>query len=384
MAKDKTKEMKKYLFIVFSIVASLNNSIAQSYFPDKNWDNTSLPKSSQTKIDTAISFAIKNEVSVEKDIRIALLKSYAREPDYKIIGPTKHRGNPSGMIVHKGKIISQWGDIDRVDMCFSVTKSFLSTIAGLAVGDSMIKLDDYVGKYVWDGSFDTPHNAKVTWKHLLQQNSDWSGTHFGLYDWADRPPKEGNTENWIARKLIEPGSQFEYNDVRVNLLSYSLLQVLRQPLPQVLKDRIMDKIGASSTWRWYGYENTFTNLDGTMMQSVSGGGHHGGGLFINAVDMAKFGYLFLRDGKWKDQQLISKDWIKEATTPSSTEPSYGMLWWLNQNGEWPGVSKSTFHADGYGGNFIVVDKENDLVVVARWINPDKMGDFMKKIVEGLK
>jgi CubicO group peptidase (beta-lactamase class C family) len=105
--------------------------------------------------------------------------------------------------------------------------------------------------------------------------------------------------------LNDPGKIFEYNDVRVNLLSYSLLQVWRRPLPQVLKDKIMDPIGASTTWRWYGYDNSYVTLDGSMMQSVSGGGHHGGGIFINTWDQARFGLLFCRKGKWKGKQLVA-------------------------------------------------------------------------------
>jgi CubicO group peptidase (beta-lactamase class C family) len=59
----------------------------------------------------------------------------------------------------------------------------------------------------------------------------------------------------------------------VNLLAYSLLEVMRKPLPVVLRERIMEPIGASTTWRWYGYDNSFVNIDGQMIESVSGGGH---------------------------------------------------------------------------------------------------------------
>ncbi len=163
-------------------------------------------------------------------------------------------------------------------MTFSVTKSFLSATAGLAIDDRLIKnVRDRVSDYVWDNTFKGQHNSKITWDHLLDQSSDWSGTLFGLHDWADRPPKEGGIDDWKARKLNEPGTVYKYNDVRVNVLAYSLLQVWRKPLPMVLKERIMDPIGASTTWRWFGYENSFVNVDGVMMQSVSGGGHHGGG-----------------------------------------------------------------------------------------------------------
>jgi CubicO group peptidase (beta-lactamase class C family) len=89
--------------------------------------------------------------------------------------------------------------------------------------------------------------------------------------------------------------------VRVNVMALAALQVWRRPLPEVLREEVMEPIGASSTWRWYGYENSWVDLDGQKMQSVSGGGHWGGGMFINSYDMARFGYMYLRNGKWKDQ-----------------------------------------------------------------------------------
>ena len=76
----------------------------------------------------------------------------------------------------------------------------------------------------------------------------------------------------------------------------------------------MDPIGASTTWRWYGYENSWVNIDGQMMQSVSGGGHWGGGMWISARDLARFGLLTLRRGRWKDKQIISEEWMKLALT----------------------------------------------------------------------
>jgi CubicO group peptidase (beta-lactamase class C family) len=66
-----------------------------------------------------------------------------------------------------GYIVAQWGDVKRVDMTFSVSKSFLSTVAGLAAGDHIIKnIDDHVSEYVVDGKFDGEHNSKITWRHL--------------------------------------------------------------------------------------------------------------------------------------------------------------------------------------------------------------------------
>ncbi|MGK0494972.1 MAG: CubicO group peptidase (beta-lactamase class C family) [Maribacter sp.] len=152
-------------------------------------------------------------------------------------------------------------------------------------------------------------------------------------------------------------------------------------MPLVLKENIMDKIGASTTWRWYGYDHAWTEVDGIKMKSVTGGGHSGAGLFINTEDMARFGLLFLNNGTWKQERLISEDWIKKAVAPSETNVNYGYMWWLNKKGErhWEGLSEAIFYAAGFGGNFIVIDKENDMVVVTRWLEPSKIGEFMNKV-----
>lgn len=379
----------KYFLLTFIITVSFqSNGSAQdiTYFPERNaiWQEKTPDEVNVNSalLADAVAFANSNEYSESKDLRIAILKGFAREPFHEILGPTKERGGPAGIILKNGYVVAKWGDTKRVDMTFSVTKSFLSTVAGLAYDNGLIATtEDNVVNYIWDGTFKGNHNSKVTWAHLLQQNSDWSGELWGGKDWADRPPREGGIDDWKHRELKEPGTFMEYNDVRVNVLAYSLTHVWRQPVPQVLKERIMDPIGASTTWRWFGYDNAWTVIDGLKMKSVTGGGHSGGGIFISSEDMARFGLLFLNNGKWKEQQLISESWIEKAITPSIPNANYGYMWWLNKKGDrhWEGLSENIYYAAGFGGNFIVIDKENDLVVVTRWLDPSKIEDFMKKV-----
>ena len=365
-------------------------SAGAQYYPTKTAWETKSPSDAdlnESKIQEAVDFAMRNEYSGERDLRLAILKAFAREPDHKLQGPTKERGGPAGVILKDGYIVAQWGDIERVDMTFSVTKSYLSTTAGLALDDGLItSVKDQVNKYVWDGTFRGDHNSSITWEHLLHQTSDWSGTLFGLNDWADRPSREDQYDDWKYRELKEPGSSFKYNDVRVNLLSYSLLNVWRRPLPQVLKERIMDPIGASTTWRWFGYDDSWMTMDGQQVQIVSGGGHHGGGVFINTLDHARFGLLFAREGKWNEQQLISKSWIAAIQTPAPAYESYGYMWWLNKGPRnlADNVPEHVYYAAGFGGNYIVVDQEEDLVIVTRWLEPSKLGELVKLIYEGVK
>ena len=381
------KSLRSHIQLFFVLLFVVAVSSAQStYFPGETWE-TKTPSEvnmNTSAVDKAVQFALDNENSVDKDLRIANIKAFGREPNYRILGPTKKRGNPAGLIIRNGYIVAQWGDLRRVDMTFSVTKSYLSTVAGLAIDDRLIKsVDDPVKYYVTDGSYDGEHNSKITWRHLLNQSSDWSGCQFSICDWADRPPREGGIDDWKYRKLHEPGTHYKYNDVRVNLLAYSLMQVWRKPLPVVLKEKIMDPIGASTTWRWHGYENSFVNVDGIMMQSVSGGGHFGGGLFINTLDHGRFGLLYLRQGNWNGKQLLSEDYIKAARVPSKANKDYGFMWWLNEQQSMKGLSKNIYSARGFGGNYIVIDEEHDLVIVTRWLNSRKLGEFVKLVIDSV-
>lgn len=378
--------VKKGVLAICFLVLNLSTAQEGYYFPDRNASWASAPPSvfniNEQELDEAVNFAENNEYSGSRDLRIAILKGFEREPYHEILGPTKKRGGPAGIILKKGRIIRAWGDIKRVDMTFSVTKSFLSTVAGLAVDKGLIaSTNDKVGDYLWDGTFGGAHNSKINWGHLLQQNSDWTGELWGGKDWADRPPRQGGIDDWKFRKLNEPGTVMEYNDVRVNVLAYALTHVWRKPLPMVLKEELMDKIGASTTWRWHGYKNAWTEIDGIQMKSVTGGGHSGAGIFISAEDMARFGLLFLNEGRWKSEQLISPEWIREATTPSAPNVNYGYMWWLNKKSKryWSGLSEELYYAAGFGGNFIVIDKQNDLVVVTRWLEPSKIEEFMKMV-----
>ena len=384
--------MKRNVMLIafLSLNCILLQGQATTFYPDRGqqWEERSAESLgvSKSSLQDAVTFALANEYSGDRDLRRAILKGFAREPYHELLGPVKKRGGPAGMILKNGYLLASWGDIRRVDMTFSVTKSFLSTVAGLAQQKGLIpSMDDSVADYIWDGTFEGEHNKQISWAHLLQQNSDWSGSLWGLHDWADRPPAEGGIDQWKNRELRKPGTVMEYNDVRVNVLAYSLTHVWRKPLPQVLKEELMDPIGASSSWRWFGYDHAWTVIDGLKMQSVTGGGHSGGGIFISAEDMARFGLLFMGGGKWKGQSVISEGWIQEAMNNSAPNPNYGYMWWLNRKGprQWEGVPEHVFYAAGFGGNFIIVDQKKELVIVLRWLEPSQVGEFVAKVYQAL-
>ncbi|MEF8841084.1 MAG: serine hydrolase [Haloarculaceae archaeon] len=291
----------------------------------------------------------------------------------EIIGPMpERRGSANGLVLKDGHLVAEWGDTTRVDHAFSVTKSVLSLVAGVAHDRGLFDVEDPVGEYVDDGGFDSPHNATITWEQLLQGTSEWEGTLFDKPDSVDRNRTVGEDASELGergdRELREPGAYWEYNDVRINRLSISLLRVLREPLPDVLRESIMDPIGASADWEWHGYRNSTVEVDGREIESVSGGGHWGGGLWIPTRDLARVGLLALARGRWNGDRVVSESWMDASTTPCPVKPTYGYLWWLNTGGElWPSAPESSFAAIGHGSNVLWIDPEHDLVAVVRWL-----------------
>src|SRR6185436_6978405 len=306
-------------------------------------------------------------------------------PWTEIVGPVIPRGGPAGLILAGGRIAAEWGDTARTDMTFSVAKSYLAVLAGVAVADGLIRsVDEPVGATVKGPWFASAHNASITWRHLLQQSSEWQGEIWGKSDQVDHNRQLGvgadNSRKGQRRELKAPGTFYEYNDVRVNLLAYCLLQRFGRALPEVLRERVMDPIGASRDWQWHGYSTSWTEVGGKRVQSVSGGAHWGGGMFISARDHARLGLLIARRGRWGDRQLIPAAWIEAMTTPSPTNGSYGYLWWLNRAGvRYRGASESCFYATGAGSNIVWIDPEHDLVAVMRWVDKAAVGGFLTRL-----
>jgi CubicO group peptidase (beta-lactamase class C family) len=290
------------------------------------------------------------------------------------------RARTNGIVIFKGYVVAEFGDTTWVDPTYSVAKSMMSTVTAIAVRDGKIRsLEEPVGKVIRDGGYDSPHNALVTWKMHLQQESEWQGTMFGKKDDFIGKEAFGQGERQ-PRNINRPGTFYEYNDVRVNRLGLSLLRTFGQSVPQVMRREVMDPIGASNTWRWIPYHNSFVDIDGRKLASVSGGTRWGGGVWINAQDMARFGYLWLRGGKWGEKQIVPPDFVKAALTPSEHGPDYGYLWWLNTQGKnYPELPASTYGARGAGSNTITILPEQDLVVVWRWHDGNE-AEFVKRVV----
>jgi len=377
--------------------------------PAGSWDRRSAAAAGMdsARLAEAVAFALAKESKTPRDLELNHYQTFGREPFGAATGPLAPRGGATGVVIRGGYVVTTWGDPSAVEITNSVTKSFLSVVVGLLSDDKRIRsvhdtvahavgpilraypnatgiAADWPGDSRWIRPFDSPHNKRLTWDHLLRQVSDWEGTLWGKPEWADRPAREVNS--WTTRPRVEPGSAYEYNDTRVNVLALAALQLWRRPLPEVLRERIMDPIGASPTWRWYGYDNSWIILDGRMVQSVSGGGHWGGGLFINGWDMARFGLLTLRQGMWGSQRLLSDAWVTQSLTPTPAQPTYGyMNWFVNTDRIFlPAAPADAFVHVGAGNNIIYVDPVNDVVAVVRWIDTNaSLDQFVEKLLASI-
>jgi CubicO group peptidase (beta-lactamase class C family) len=368
--------------IVSLPLAALAAPAAKPYFPPAgDWAHKS-PASlgmDPARLAEAVAYASSHETERAKDF------SDQQQTFGQPLGslPTK-RAATNGVVVYKGYVVAEFGDTHFVDPTYSVAKSMLSTVAGVALRDGKIAdLNQPVGQSVQDGGYASPHNAAITWKHHLQQESEWEGSMWGknadfvghdAFGAGERKP----------RTLEAPGQHYEYNDARINRFALSLLRVFDKPVPDVFEQEVMNPIGASNTWKWVPYHNSYVELHGKQVASVSGGTRWGGGMWIDSWDMARFGYLWLRNGAWAGRQILPQDYVKAALTPSEHGPDYGYLWWLNTKGKnLPGLPATAYAALGAGSNDIVVSPEHDLVIVWRW-HAGNTAEFAKRVIAAIR
>jgi len=300
-------------------------------------------------------------------------------PYNRLRGPVHARGPQSGVVWQRGVELAAWGEPDRADLTFSVAKTYLALLAGVAQRDGLLPdVNAPVAERLPGIGFDEPaRNRAITWLQLLQQTSEWEGSSFGLPDTVDRwrkvahDPRPAGGPKGGARPLQEPGSHWEYNDVRINQLSLALLHLFGRPLPEVFLEQILRPLGGGEGFAWRGYDDAWGDLPGRgRVQSVPGGTHWGAGVSISARDQARIGQLLLDGGRHAGRPLLPPDWVAGMAEPCAIAPFYGRLVWLNRGGRaFPGASENAVFMQGAGGHTVWVDPPLQAVVVLRWLDP---------------
>ncbi len=239
---------------------------------------------------------------------------------------------------------------DTLNTIYSCTKSFTSALVGIAMEQGYIdNLDQPILSYFPDYTFahlDAQKQA-ITLENLLTMSAglEWTRNvaEIGMADAIRSSP------DWIQFVLDrpmadEPGTQFVYNSGASHLLATTVERTTQQPLLTFAQKNLFEPLGIRSL-EW---------------EATEQGNYWGGwGLRMTTRDMAKFGYLFLNNGQWDNQQIIPASWVKASTQPliaaQSLSDDYGYQWWVDAEGY--------YMALGFGGQYIIIHPETHLVVV---------------------
>ena len=348
-------------------------------------------------LDEAALFAQAHEVSWPRDPDAELAPGETPwgvhhddpPPFNRLRGPVHPRGPQSGVVWQHGQEIAAWGEPARADLTFSVAKTYLALLAGIAHGEGLLPDENerVAVRLPGIGFDDSARNRAITWAQLLTQTSEWEGSCFGVPDTVDRwrkvaqDPRPAAGPKGAARPLQAPGSYWEYNDVRINQLALALLHLFRRPLPEVFLEQLLRPLGGGEGFAWRGYDDAWVHLPGRgRVQSVPGGTHWGAGVSISARDQARIGQMLLDGGIGADRQLVPRDWLERMSSPCPIAPFYGRLLWLNRDGRaFPGASTRAVFMVGAGGHYVWVDPELDAVVVLRWLEPAHAAEATERI-----
>ncbi|APV48664.1 serine hydrolase [Betaproteobacteria bacterium GR16-43] len=312
-------------------------------------------------------------------------------PFNRLRGPVHPRGGVSGVIRVRGKEVAAWGEPDRADQTYSVAKTYLALLAGIAHAKGLLEPGERVSERLPGIGFDSDHNRAITWLHLLTQTSEWQGECFGMPDQVEHnrrvshDPKPPGGKKGELRSLRAPGTYWEYNDVRINQFSLALLHLFKRPLPEVFLESVLKPIGGGRDFRWEGYDDSWVEIGGRKIQSVPGGTHWGGGVTVSARDQARVGQLMLDGGLHDGKQLVPREWAQRMHAPCAVAPFYGWLTWLNGDGRmYADASRASFFMFGAGGHTVWIDPENEAVVVTRWLDGAHSAGFVSRVVQALR
>ena len=338
---------------------------------------------------SAVSVAEANPSPWPRDIRTVIESCTFDPPPWNVVmGNVRERGGPSGTILVRGEPLARWGDPGRIDMAFSVTKSYIGILAALALDRGRLaSFDEPVCRRIAHPAFAGERNRSVTWRQLLDQTSEWSGTLFGLPDTVDRDRQLAPTDDPArfnrGTPLQAPGTYWDYNDGRVNALCLALTLLFDAPLPDVLASLDPAFGPATGVWEGWGQKTTIA-LGERPVEVVVGGGHWGGGLSGSVGRHAALGRLVLGRGVIDGKRLLSTEALDALLTPCPLQPVYGGLWWLNHDRRLqPAASERAVFALGIGMSAIWVEPAFDLVAVVRWITPEGFAAFVAAVSEAM-
>lgn len=334
LANGRAAHAVRCVAVLTALVAGLSYA-AEVYWPGTNWEQA-------TPAETGLNSA-----------RLEAAREYAQS------------AGGSGSITRHGRLVMAWGDVRRRFDLKSTTKSFGSIALGLAVQDGKVRLEDRAHKLhptlgtPPDANTDSGWLAEVTLLHLATQTAGFE--------------KPGG----YTAQLFRPGTMWDYSDSGPNWLAECLTLVYRCDLDELMFERVFTPLGIRGddlVWR----KNQYRPV---LIEGI-GRREFGAGISANVDAMARVGLLMLRNGRWRDEQLIPREFVKMARQPvpafvelpvhnnslsaddnkRNAPRHYGLLWWNNADGSLANVPRDAYWSWGLYDSVILVVPSLDLVV----------------------
>jgi len=271
----------------------------------------------------------------------------------------------SFMVVRHGHVVAEgWWKPEAADkphILNSLSKSFNSTAVGLAINEGKLHLDDPVLKFF---PADAPANPSTNLKAMTVRDL------LTMTSGDATEPKSTNgapsVKLFLAQAVVyQPGTHFLYNTVGSYVLSAIITKVTGETTLEFLKPRLFEPMGiANPLWK----------------SSPEGNSLGGYGLYLCTEDIAKFGQLYLQNGKWNGKQLVPKKWVKKATrkqVPNDQEAhaNIGIDWKQGYGYQFWRCTHDAFRGDGAGGQLCVVIPAQDVVVAITADTGDMQGEL---------
>lgn len=317
-------------------------------------DQDRFPTRAMSAAVTPVTFAANDAVAIDEFVSS---QSDARLPEL-----AADNASTAFIVLHGDDLLYEsyfnGSDADATQTSFSVAKSFIATLVGIAIDEGFVTgLDEPITTHVPELLDRDPRFGEITLHHLITMSSGLSFAE-GSSPWADPANSYHGTNLRDAVVDIPdieqpPGERFHYNDWNVILLGLILERATDMPVSNYMQTRLWQPMGASGDGSWsldsdqHGFEKMFVGVNG------------------RAIDFAKLGWLYLHDGSNGDTQIVPAGFVADATrADDSTNPAleYQYLWWVDHEHD-------AFHANGDHGQFIYVDPAAEIVIVRHGSTP---------------
>jgi CubicO group peptidase (beta-lactamase class C family) len=335
---------RKYLTAVLLVLANSHAISGKSLvFPGSDWQEAS-PESQgvdSAKLKAAVAYMDAN------------------------FGP---QGAKELVIIRNGYLIWKSPESDAYHNVWSATKNFTSTVLGLLIADGKCTLDDLAVKHLPDLADRYPSYSRIKLRHLASMSAGYRGEVVNVT--KEQPWGEPIYYLDPTAPLYEPGTQVRYNDHEVFLLGSILTQLAGESEKALFKRRIADPIGMTR-WDW----GISGKVKGIELNNAAGTPTTPG-IQTTALQMARFGLLYLNRGNWNGKQLLPASFVVQATKNQVVGAGasrflygrYGFYWWTNDirpDGKrpWPSAPPKAYTSHGHGCNFCYVIPEWNMVVV---------------------